>query len=167
MSLARLQRAFNAFILGQRLNALGVYFLRLGVEFTFVVLELRRQARTVGFNARQLFSQRGFTPNHASLPALGGGNAFLLLGDTAAAIFHLLNEVIFNLARRTLTLRRQIGELLVIRNPARAFEQLFGLRHLPLSHHPANVSKNPSHLVLRPNFRRTDALGLGKNRRKQ
>ena len=79
--------------------------------------------------------------------ALGAGDALLLLGDAAAAILHLLNEVLFDLVLRTLRLVRELAQLHVVGLPARGIEQPFGLGDLRFLRAFADVGDDATHLI--------------------
>ena len=78
-------------------------------------------------------------PQQRRLAALGAGDALLLLGDAAPAIFHLLDEVLFDLALRALGLVGELGELHVVGLPAVGIEQPFGFGKLRLLRALADV----------------------------
>ena len=99
---ALLERTFHAAILGHCLDALGVDLLGLAVELGLVLGVLGGQRRALGLEAGQLIGQRDLLVGEAGLAALRRGDALLLLVDGAAALFHLLDEVLLDLALRAL-----------------------------------------------------------------
>ena len=146
-SLALLQGAFDAAVLGQSLDALGVDLLGLGVELGFVLAVLGGEAGPLGLQSRQLLGQRDLLDGEAGLSALRGGDALLLLGDAAAALLHLLHEVFLDLALRALRCLGEARELLVVGLPALGIEQTLGFLDLALLRQRADVGDDAADLV--------------------
>ena len=142
-----LERAFDAAILGQPLDALAVDLLGLGVELGLVLAVLGGEARALGLQPRQLLDQRDLLDGEACLPALRGGDALLLLGDGAAALLHLLHEVFLDLALRALRGLGEARELLVVGLPALGVEQPLGFLDLALLRQRADVGDDAADLI--------------------
>ena len=145
--LALLERALDAAILGQPLHALGVDLLGLGVELGSVLAVFGGEARALGLQPRQLLGQRDLLAGEARLPALRGGDALLLLGDGAAALLHLLHEVLLDLALRALRGLAEARQLLVVGLPALGIEQPLGFLDLALLRQRADVGDDAADLV--------------------
>ena len=142
-----LERAFDAAVLGGGVDALGGDALLGLVVGDLRLRQLRFQRADAGLDALQLGFQLVALPQQRRLVALGARDALLLLDDAAAAVLHLLHEVLLDLALRALGGLRQLGELLVVGLPALGIEQALGLLDLALLGERADVGDHAAHLV--------------------
>ena len=146
-TLALLQRAFDAAVLGHSLHALAVDLLGLGIELALVLAVLGSKAGPLRLQPRQLLHRGNLLAGQARLPALRGGDALLLLGDAAPALLHLLHEVCLDLGLGALRSLRQARQLLVVGLPALGLEQTLGLLDLPLLRQRADVGDDAADLA--------------------
>ena len=145
---ALLQRAFDAAILGHALDALGVDLLGLGVELALVLGVFggkRRVARPSAATApRSAISSCSASP---AWPLCAVAMRSCCSVDGAAALLHLLHEILLDLALRALRGLGQARQLLVVGLPAVGVEQPFGLLDLPLLRQRADVGDHAADLV--------------------
>ena len=139
--------SFDATILGQRLDALGVDLLALGIQLALVLRVFRSKAGALSPQPREFFGQRYLLVGKPGLPPLGRGDTLLLLVDGAAALLHLLDEVFLDLALRPLRGMGQARELLVVGFPAVCIEQRFRFFDLPLLGECADIGDHFADLV--------------------
>ncbi len=157
-ALAFLQRAFDALVLGHRLDALGIDGAGARVELGFRRRVVGGECRAVSLDARELVGERRLLAGDAGLAALGGDDTLLLLLDAAVARFDLVVEVFLDLPRRALRGGGELVELGVIGAPAFALEQRFRLHELLTCNGIPDVGDDAGHLVLRAHL--GDALAL-------
>ena len=146
-ALALLHRALDAAVLGHSLHALAVDLLGLGVELALVLAVLGGKARPLCLQPGKLLGQRYLLAGQARLPALGRGDALLLLGDGAAALLHLLDEIILDLGLRALRGVGKTNQLLVVGLPALGIEQPLGFLDLALLRLGADVGDDAADLA--------------------
>ena len=104
---ALLAGAFDAAVLSHRFHALGVDLFLFCVEFALVLGKFGCQPRPLTPDAAQFLRQRRLLALQGHLAALRGGHALLLGCNTAPTLFHLLQEVAFDLARSVGRVPRQ------------------------------------------------------------
>ncbi len=163
-TLAFLERAFDALVLGHRFDALGVDLARFAVEIVLLLRVVGGEPRALRGKARALVDERRLLGGKPGLAALRRGDTLLLLLDGAVFGFDLLVEIALDLTLRALSRRCELGQLLVIGLPAGAREKGFSLAHAALVDGLADVGDEPRHLVLGAQLGGAHPLRLRKDR---
>ncbi len=164
---AFLERAFDALVLGQRLDALGVDLARFAVEVILLLSVVSREAGALGGEPGLLVGERPLFGGEACLAALCGGDALLLRLDGAVLGLDLLVEVALDLTLRALCGFGELGQVLVVGLPSGARKQRLRLVRAAPVDGLADVGDDAGDLVLSAQLGGAHALRLREDRRKE